>query len=325
LNGDAHSKDVALVALGERRALLPHAVLAMECSMSARRASDKPASVLVGLIGTGIQASLTPAMHEREASVLGLPYVYRLIDFDVLGLPAGKLSDVLASAEWMGFNGLNITYPCKQAVIPLLHDLSKEAAELGAVNTVLLRDGRRIGHNTDWWGFAEAFKRELPNVPLRHVLQLGAGGAGSAVAQALLTAGVQNLSIFDTDDLKARGLATALQSRFDRAHVAPVASPDAAIALVDGLVNTTPVGMTKLPGVPLRPELLRPDLWVADVIYFPHETELLRSARALGCRTMNGGGMAVFQAVEAFRLFTGRLADAERMQVHFAEMCAGTA
>jgi shikimate dehydrogenase len=260
-------------------------------------------------------------MHEREASAQGLPHVYRLIDLDEPGATAAGFPELLASAERLGFNGLNITYPCKQAVIPLLHELSKDAAELGAVNTVLLRDGRRIGHNTDWWGFAKAFKNELADVPLRNVLQLGSGGAGSAVAHALLTEGVVNLSIFDTDVVKARSLATALQKRFDRALVVAIASVDEAISTADGLVNTTPVGMEKLPGTPLQTNFLRPNLWVADVIYFPLETELLRKARLLGCRTMNGGGMAVHQAAEAFRLFTGLPADVARMQSHFRELC----
>lgn len=289
--------------------------------MSRSTSANQP-SVLVGLIGAGIQRSLTPAMHEREASAQGFPYVYRLIDLDELGLSADALPDLLASAERMGFSGLNITFPCKQAVIPLLHELSKEATDLGAANTVLFRDGRRIGHNTDWWGFAQAFTRELTGVPMGNVLQLGAGGAGSAVAQALLSAGVRSLFIFDTDAERARDLARALQSRFDRERVVAVAAVDEAMGSAEGLVNTTPVGMAKLPGMPLPARLLRPSLWVADVIYFPLETELLRTARSLGCRTMNGGGMAVFQAVEAFRLFTGCIADAGRMQCHFAELCA---
>ena len=86
------------------------------------------------------------------------------------------------------------------------------------------------------------------------------------------------------------------------------------------MINTTPVGMAKFPGSPVPAALLRPDLWVAEIVYFPLETELLRSARAVGCRTLGGGGMAVFQAVDAFRLFTGREPDAERMARHFAEM-----
>ncbi|KTT47306.1 shikimate dehydrogenase, partial [Pseudomonas oryzihabitans] len=141
-----------------------------------------PKSVLAGLIGAGIQASLTPAMHEREGDAQGLRYLYRLIDLDVLGLSADALPELLRAAQRTGFTGLNITFPCKQAIIPLLDDLSPEARGIGAVNTVVLADGRTVGHNTDCLGFAEGFRRGLPDVAKRLVVQLGAGGAGSAVA-----------------------------------------------------------------------------------------------------------------------------------------------
>nr|WP_255569114.1 shikimate dehydrogenase [Neoroseomonas alba] len=281
---------------------------------------DQRPSVLVGLIGSGIQASRTPAMHEREGAEQGLRLVYRRIDLEVLGLAASALPDLLSAAEWMGFAGLNITFPCKQAVIPLLHELSEEALALGAVNSVVLRDGRRVGHNTDCAGFAEAFRRGLPGAPREHVLVLGAGGAGAAVAHALLTEEVERLSITDAEASRAEALTESLVARFGVGRARAVPHAASVMAAVDGLVNCTPVGMAKHPGMPLPAALLRPDIWVADVVYFPFETELLRSARALGCRSLDGGGMAVFQAVGAFRLFTGKAPDAERMLRHFREM-----
>jgi shikimate dehydrogenase len=284
---------------------------------------DLPRAVLCGLIGSGIQASLTPAMHEREGAEQGLRYVYKLIDLTRLGLGAEALPELLAAAERMGFDGLNITHPCKQAVIPLLHDLSDDARALGAVNTVVLKDGRRVGHNTDWWGYAENFRRALPDVRKDRVVQMGAGGAGSAVAHALLTLGVGRLSIFDTDAARAEQVAADLAARFGAGRAVAGGDLADAVGEADGLVNTTPVGMAKYPGMPLPAELLRPGLWVSEIIYFPLETELLRRARGLGCRTLDGGGMAVFQAVEAFRLFTGVTPDAERMLRHFASMVGG--
>ncbi|SUE62805.1 shikimate dehydrogenase [Roseomonas gilardii] len=277
-------------------------------------------AVLCGLIGHGIQASLTPAMHEREGDEQGLRSQYKLIDLHVLGLGAEALPDLLQAAERMGFTGLNITHPCKQAVIPLLDELSPDAAALGAVNTVLLRDGKRIGHNTDWSGYAEAFRRNMEGVALDRVVQLGAGGAGAAVAHALLTMGVGQLSIQDMDPARAQALATSLSERFGAGRAVACADLPAAMAAADGLVHCTPTGMAAHPGLPLPAELLRPALWVSEIVYFPLETELLRTARALGCRTLSGGGMAVFQAVQAFRLFTGREPDPERMLRHFAEM-----
>jgi shikimate dehydrogenase len=278
--------------------------------------------LLLGLIGAGIQASRAPALHEHEAAEQGLRCIYKLIDLEVLKLGVDALPELLTAAERMGFAGLNITHPCKQAVIGLLHDLSPDARALGAVNTVLLRDGRRIGHNTDWYGFAENFRRGLPDVSLRHVVQFGAGGAGSAVAHAALTLGAGQLTIIDIDAGKARAVADSLCGRFGDGRAMTGTDAAAALANADGMINTTPIGMVNYPGLPVPQELLRPELWVAEIVYFPLETELLRVARARGCRTLDGGGMAVLQAVEAFRLFTGVTPDAARMLRHFAAMGA---
>jgi shikimate dehydrogenase len=280
--------------------------------------SDWP-SILVGLIGSGIGASRTPGLHEREGAEQGLRYLYKLIDLDVLGLDASALPDLLTAAQRLGFAGLNITHPCKQAILPHLDELSPDAEALGAVNTVVFRNGKRIGHNTDWWGFAESFRRELGDVRRDRVALFGAGGAGAAVAHALLTLRTGELVIIDPGEGRAAALASSLCRRFGEGRASGVATaPDDLSA--DGLVNATPLGMAGHPGTAAPVALLRPERWVAEIVYFPLETELLREARQRGCRTMPGGGMAVFQAVEAFRLFTGRAADAERMLRHFEQM-----
>ncbi|EJM51403.1 shikimate 5-dehydrogenase [Pseudomonas sp. GM49] len=276
--------------------------------------------ILAGLIGAGIQASRTPALHEHEGDSQGLRYLYRLIDLDQLKLDSNALPDLLMAAERMNFTGLNITFPCKQAIIPLLDELSPEARGIGAVNTVVLKDGKRIGHNTDCLGFAEGFRRGLKGVAVERVVQMGAGGAGAAVAHALLSEGVQQLSIFDVDIRRAQDLADNLNQHFDVARAVAGYDLPSAMAQADGLVNTTPMGMKKLPGMPVPVELLRAELWVAEIVYFPLETELLRNARALGCRTLDGGNMAVFQAVKAFELFSGVVPDAQRMLEHFQSM-----
>lgn len=277
-------------------------------------------SVLAGLIGAGIQASRTPAMHEHEGDAQGLRYLYRLIDLDQLKLDSAALPDLLSAAERMGYTGLNITFPCKQAIIPLLDELSPEAAGIGAVNTVVLKDGKRVGHNTDCLGFGEGFRRGLPDVQRRQVVQMGAGGAGSAVAHALLAEGVERLTLFEVDAVRGQVLVDSLNQHFGAGRAALGTDLPSAMLEADGLVNTTPIGMAKLPGTPVPAELLRPELWVAEIIYFPLQTELLRDARALGCRTLDGGTMAVFQAVKAFELFSGLCADAPRMMAHFASM-----
>jgi len=277
-------------------------------------------TVLAGLIGAGIQASRTPALHEHEGDAQGLRYLYRLIDLDQLHLDSNALPDLLLAAERMNYTGLNITFPCKQAIIPLLDELSPEARGIGAVNTVVLKDGKRVGHNTDCLGFAEGFRRGLNDAARGRVVQMGAGGAGAAVAHALLSEGVRQLSIFDVDSERAESLALNLNQHFGAGRAIAGRDLPSAMNLADGLVNTTPMGMAKLPGMPVRVELLRADMWVAEIVYFPLETELLRNARALGCRTLDGGNMAVFQAVKAFELFSDVAADAQRMLAHFQSM-----
>lgn len=273
-----------------------------------------------GLIGSGIQSSRAPRLHEQEARANNISCSYRLIDLEQLGVGVEALPQLLESAQAQGFAGLNITHPCKQAVIPLLDELSENAAAIGAVNTVAFTNGKRIGHNTDWWGFAESFKRGLSDVALDRVILLGAGGAGAAVAHAAMTLGVKRLGICDSEHARAFTLAQQTMIRFGDERVAGLTDLTAEMAKADGLIHATPSGMVGYPGLPLPIELLRPEQWVAEIVYFPLETELLRQARALGCRTLDGGGMAVFQAAEAFRLFTGVAPDPERMLRHFAAM-----
>ena len=279
-------------------------------------------AILVGLIGAGIQASRSPALHMQEGEAQGLRYLYRLIDLEVRNLGVESLPTLLAAAEQMAFDGLNITHPCKQAVIPLLHALSDDARALGAVNTVVLRNGRRIGHNTDWWGFAENFRRGMPGVNMSRVVQLGAGGGGAAVAYATLKLGAAHLSVFDIDQDRAQHLAEQLGGQFGKDRISAGSDLHRAMEEADGLVHATPTGMLKYPGLPLSADLLRPSLWVAEIVYFPLETALLRAAKAAGCRTLDGGGMAIFQAAEAFRLITGIEPDVERMARHFVSMDA---
>lgn len=270
-----------------------------------------------GLIGYGIQRSLTPAMHMREGEAQGLDYRYELIDLNERNLSPDALEDLVIEAEEKGFCGLNITYPCKQRIVPLLTDMSEEARKLGAVNTVVLQNGKRIGHNTDWWGFAEGIRRQLPGADLGCVVQIGAGGAGAATAFAILQMGATALTIFDLENTKALELTALLAGLFPSADIKAGEDLDQALAGATGLVHATPMGMDKHPGIPLPAELLNPPLWVAEVVYFPLETALVQAARRRGCRVANGGGMAVFQAVGAFSLFTGLTPNADRMLEHF--------
>jgi shikimate dehydrogenase len=287
-------------------------------------ASANPHSVLLGLLGGHIGASRSPLLHEAEARHHGLQLVYRLVDFIQLGITTPDLPMLLSWARRFGFDGFNVTHPYKAVIIPLLQSLSPEARALAAANTVLFREGAWHGHNTDWVGFAQSLRRDLPAAALDRVAQIGAGGAGTATAYALLTLGAQCVRIFDINAARSAELAARLSPLFPHRDIGAANSARAALAQASGVVLATPVGMAAHPGVPFDPALLRSEAWVADVIYAPLETELLAAARRLGCRTMNGGGMLTYQAAEAFRLFTGIAADADRMRECFHRAVAST-
>lgn len=274
-------------------------------------------TILTGLIGAAIGKSRSPVLHQSEAAAHGKVGLYRLIDLDVLGLGPDALPELLTSAERFGFSGLNITYPCKQAVMAHLHELSPHAEALGAVNTVVLRDGRRTGHNTDWSGYAESLRTDLPGADLSRVVLFGTGGAGAAVAYALLMSGVGQLSLVDTDTDRASALAAQLGPRFPNADVSVAASAREAVREAAGLVNATPVGMDKFPGTPFPAEWIETRHWVSDIVYFPLVTALLAAARERGCRTLDGSGMNVHQAAEGFRLMTGLIPSPERLRAVF--------
>ena len=292
----------------------------MNAAVSTPPAPAHTRKALVGLIGSGIQRSLTPAMHEEEAAQHGLRLHYQLIDLDTTGSGVEALPGLISAVRTMGFAGLNVTYPCKQAVIPLLDDLSEEARAMGAVNTVVNRGGKLVGHNTDGSGWSWGFSRTLPNADLRRVVLLGAGGAGSAIAHAVLRLGAKQLTIVDSDGSRAAALAENLNMLYGSGRVASSVDVAAALAPATGLIHATPTGMDKLPGLPLPEALLRPELWVAEIVYFPLDTALLKAARARGCATVHGGTMAVGQAIGAFELFTGLKADPVRVEAHFRRM-----
>jgi shikimate dehydrogenase len=279
-------------------------------------------SYLVGLLGEGITRSLTPPMHEQEGRRLGLDYEYRILDLREMHEGPGDIEVILRRAAADGFSALNVTHPCKQLVIPLLDELSPEAARLEAVNLILFRDGRRIGHNTDWTGFRSAVEAGLEGARHDRIVQLGAGGAGAATAYAALTLGARELVLVDELAGRAETVAEKYRAWFPGQHIVAAAPGDlpARLGAADGVVNATPIGMAHHPGVSFDVALLNPGAWVADIVYLPLRTELLQVAASRGHRTLDGGLMAVGQAVDSLRLITGREPDAQRMRAHFLDL-----
>jgi shikimate dehydrogenase len=274
---------------------------------------------LVGLIGANILKSLSPAMIEDCFSAAGMRGEYRLLDLD--RLPGRRLADLLQDTKAAGFIGLNITRPCKEEIIPLLDAISPEAQEVGAVNTVRIGPGGRTeGFNTDRIGFRtsveERFGRDA--VSGKPVVLIGAGGAGRAVAFAMLDLGAEPLLIFDVDTDRAERLSAEL-NRNGKGTARAIGSLEKAIPSAAGVVNATPIGMAGIGGNPVPPELVTAKHFAADVIYSPLETDFIKAAKRAGARTMSGDGMLLHQGVEAFRIFTGITPDVARMRAVLKE------
>ena len=284
-------------------------------ALSATRQSQD--SLRVGLVGAGIQASRSPAMHVAAGRALGLDLSYDLIDTDTADWQGLALDALLTRLADAGFAGVNVTFPHKRAALALCDTVAPSAAAVGATNTIVFRGGQRIAHNTDYSGFAAGFLAGIGGRDHATALLIGAGGAGGAVAQALVDHGVKRLFIHDTDSAAADRLVAAITDRLGPGRAVLAGDLRIAAAMAAGIVNATPVGMAKLPGLPLDPALIEPRHWVADIVYVPLETELLRTARAKGCHTIDGSGMAVGQAVAAFQHFTGLQPDAARMRATF--------
>ena len=255
---------------------------------------------LTGLIGAPIAQSAAPAMHEQAADALGVRCRYQLIE--IAGADAAGLRALLDDVRRSGFAGVNVTFPYKEAVVPLLDEMSPRARDIGAVNTVVVRGGRLIGYNTDTTGFERAIADLVTASNRGAVALIGAGGVGKAIAFALASLGVAGLSVFDADRAKARHLATQLRGRLDVRVADDVAN---ALQRAVGVVNGTPVGMLPDRGMAVPEALLHRDLWVADAVYTPLWTPLLTAARAKGAEVMTGRELAIYQAADAFELFTG--------------------
>ncbi len=278
---------------------------------------------LIGLIGAKIQKSLSPRLHEDAFAAAGMRGYYHLMDLDLL--PGRSAADLLDAARTAGFTGLNVTFPCKETVLPLLDEVSPEARQIGAINTVAIdANGRTAGYNTDRPGFRMSFEEGLGRAAIagKSVVLVGAGGAGRAVAFALFDLGAASVLVHDTDAARSAALTRDLAAAFGAERSRAVDALAPALAEAAGAVNATPIGMLDFPGVPLPVEAIGARHFVADVVYTPLETALIRAARARGARVLTGGGMCVFQAAVAFRLFTGIQPDVNRMRRLFDELVA---
>jgi shikimate dehydrogenase len=273
--------------------------------------------ILTGLLGAPIAQSAAPAMHERAAEALQLRCHYQLIE--VTGAGREELKVLLEGVRRLGFAGINVTFPYKEAVLDLLDELSPDAARIGAVNTVVVRDDSLIGYNTDTTGFARAVSPFVNASSHGAVAVIGAGGVGKAIAFALAGLGVTELRIFDCEHAKAAHLAARLEG-YVKARAA--LSVEDALHGAVGVINGSPVGMLPSLGTPVPDALLHAGLWVADAVYSPLWTPLLVAAKAKGAAVMTGRELAIYQAADAFELFTGFTPSTAEMGIAFDDVMA---
>lgn len=281
-------------------------------------------SYLVGLVGESIEHSLTPDLHMREARELGLDYEFRLIDIANSELSQYELSELLAAVTKAGYDAVNVTFPIKQKILDLVQKHDEDVTEIGACNLILNLQGERFARNTDWSGFEFALCNGLRDAARDLVIQVGAGGAGSATAYALLKWGTKELLLADVDYAKAAQLAASYQRAFSTAKVRAVTIDQALSEFpnVSGVVQATPIGMYVHPGMPFAIDNLNSAAWLADVVYRPIDTELVKAARSAGHLVLSGELMAIGQAVDSLRLITGIEPNIERMTAHFNELLA---
>ena len=266
---------------------------------------------MLGVIGHPIEHSQSPKMHNASFAANGLNYAYVALD-----VAPERLSVGVAGLVALGFEGFNVTMPHKEKIIPLLDALDETAEISGAVNTVAIQDGALKGMNTDGSGFVEACAEVGVDFEGRRILLLGAGGAGAAVATAVLGENARELVIANRTVSRARDLKTKLErAGFDaKLSVRSIEGIEDTVTRVDTIVNTTYLGMKEGDPLPVSGESLDPGKVVCDVVYRSEgDTELLSRARALGARVVSGERMLLYQGVQAQRIWTGTEPNVEVM------------
>lgn len=260
-----------------------------------------PKIPLVAVLGCPIAHSKSPLLHGTWLKQLGIKGHYIPVDVD----PA-NLADVLRSMPKMGFVGANVTLPHKQAVMALADSISDRAAIIGAANTLTFReDGGFFADNTDGYGFIENIRQSQPDWSADGgpAVVLGAGGASRAILSSLIEAGAPEIILSN----RTRARADQLRDDFGaRISVVDWTKVSSYVEQAHTLVNTTSLGMENKPELSLNLEGLQPETLVTDIVYTPLETPLLKTAREKGCKTVDGLGMLIYQAIPGFERWFGQ-------------------
>lgn len=272
---------------------------------------------ITGIFGDPVEHTLSPAIHNAAFDSLGMDWAY--VPFHVLGKPASHLKDAVAALRALNMAGVSVTIPHKEKVIQHLDDVDEAARHIGAVNTIVNRDGRLIGHNTDGAGYLLSLREETGfGVKGKSVVILGSGGAARAVIYSILAAGPASVIISNRTLKRADALADEFRERFKTVDIKTVELKDDVIERrssgADILVNTTSLGMSGFERLDIGVETLSPGAVVSDIVYSPIETGLLKKAKARGLKTHTGIGMLVRQGALSFELWTGEKAPLEVMK-----------
>ncbi|WP_027998366.1 shikimate dehydrogenase family protein [Sinorhizobium arboris] len=272
--------------------------------------------IRLGLIGDNIANSQSPRLHVLAGRLCGLDVRYERLVPAAIGEP---FETVFARCRAEGFRGINITYPYKEQVMRFLSVPDRAIAAIGACNTALFTNEPPIGHNTDYTGFMSAFRAAFGAANPGRVAMAGAGGVGKAVAFGLAGLGCEKLTIYDTSPERVYPLVASLRDSGFAMKAEIATSMEKAVEDADGLVNSTPLGMTGNPGSAIAKHLVAGRRWAFDAVYTPVETEFLSYCRSAGLVVISGYELFFHQGVHAFRLFTGAEVDAAALRRGLAE------
>jgi shikimate dehydrogenase len=275
-----------------------------------------PETIRLGLIGDNIALSQSPRLHRIAGEQCGRAVTYDRLVPRELGKTFDEVFDDCARG---GYHGINVTYPYKEIAARKVKIEDDLVRSIGAVNTVLFKDGGALGFNTDYSGFAAAYRRTRGDVPPGSTCLIGAGGVGRAIAFSLVALGVEDLRIADRDLAKAESLAVALKAAKPGLHIRTGADAAALARGAEGLVNGTPVGMDGYPGTPLPRTAMGGALWAFDAVYTPVDTQFLRDATAEGLTAVSGYELFLGQGFDAWSIFTGLTIDMGRLRAALAQ------
>lgn len=259
----------------------------------------------IGLIGHPVEHTFSPVMHNAAFKKLDMNYIYLAFDIE-----PEKLSTSLGAMVALGFEGLNVTVPHKETIIPYLHGLAKEAILIGAVNTVHIVNGKCIGHNTDAYGFGNAVRRAFSSeLKGKSVVVIGAGGGARAVVARCAIEEASNIVVADIVHKKAEKLSEEIIKYLPDTKIHVVDINDDAFGKIvkhsDFVINATPIGLKESDPLPVDPSFLREGQMVFDLIYNPVKTKFMVKAEKCGCMVSNGLMMLLYQGMKSFEIWTG--------------------